>query len=80
MKGNTKVQYHFPLWQVVNPLNTAGDAAEEITMNELDALEPSSLSAHVDKQFYLGFDFKRVNHTLLYNPYLFPYNRGKSIQ
>lgn len=59
---------------VVNPLNTAGDALEEVTMVELDALMPSMLQQAVDKQFYLGFDFKRVNNTLLYNPELYPYN------
>lgn len=59
---------------VVNPLNTAGDALEEVTMVELDALTPSTLQQAVDKQFYLGFDFRRVNNTLLYNSDLYPYN------
>ncbi|XP_050711720.1 uncharacterized protein LOC126995868 isoform X4 [Eriocheir sinensis] len=64
----------YPSGVVVNPLNTAGDAPEEVTIAELDALVSSSLSTNVDKKFYLGFDFHRVNNTLIYNPYLYPYN------
>ena len=46
-------------------------------MVELDALVPSNLQEKVDKQFYLGFDFKQVNNTLIYNPDLYPYNGGE---
>lgn len=65
----------YPTGVVVNPLNSAGDAPDEVTMAELEALVPSSLDEKVDKQFYLGFDFKRVNNTLLYNTDLYPYNQ-----
>lgn len=68
----------YPPGVVVNPLNSAGDGPEEVTMAELDGLTPTTLQETVDKQFYLGFDFKRVNNTLLYNPDLYPYNQVSS--
>ncbi|XP_071552768.1 LOW QUALITY PROTEIN: uncharacterized protein [Panulirus ornatus] len=67
----------YPPGVVVNPLNSGGGVPEELTMIDLDALDdPNSsvLAPQVDKQFYLGFDFKQVNNTLFYNPDLYPYN------
>ncbi|XP_042889082.1 laccase-like [Penaeus japonicus] len=63
----------YPPGIVVNPLNSV-DGENEVTMADLDALTPTTLPPDVDRQFYLGFDFSRVNNSLLYNPDLYPYN------
>lgn len=63
----------YPTGIVLNPLNSV-DENNQLIMTDLDALEPSSLLPEVDRQFYLAFDFNRINNTVLYNPDLYPYN------
>ncbi|XP_071552514.1 uncharacterized protein [Panulirus ornatus] len=64
----------YPPGVVVNPVNTNGDEPHEVTMVDLDALAPSLLQPQVDRQFYLAFDFKQVNNSMLFNPDLYPFN------
>ncbi|KAK4308758.1 hypothetical protein Pmani_019558 [Petrolisthes manimaculis] len=64
----------YPPGMVVNPLNSAGGVPGEATMFDLDALQPIAVPQTVDKQFYLAFDFNRVNNTVFFNPELYPFN------
>nr|XP_045603406.1 laccase-6-like [Procambarus clarkii] len=59
---------------VVNPLNSDGAALMEVSMVELQAYDPCVLQEHVDRQFFLAFNFNAINNTLLYRPDHYPYN------
>ncbi|XP_069163860.1 uncharacterized protein [Procambarus clarkii] len=65
---------NYPPGVVVNPLNTAGVALEEVTMAELTSLVPSTLEEHVDKQFFLGFNLNQIDNLLMYNPEFYSYS------
>ncbi|XP_053649062.1 uncharacterized protein [Cherax quadricarinatus] len=65
---------NYPPGVVVNPLNSGGASEEEVTLVELDAFKPSILKEKVDKQFFLAFNFNRINNSLLYHSGLYPYN------
>ncbi|KAK7083882.1 Mco1p [Halocaridina rubra] len=64
----------YPPGTVLNPLNSV-DGENELTLVDVDSFAPNSLPANVDKQFYLGFDFNRINNTLLYNSEFYPYDQ-----
>jgi len=64
----------------VNPLNS-GSHDGVLTMADMESLVSAGSSQDLallpltDKQFYLGFDFHKINNTHLYNPELYPYDK-----